>query len=95
MIKYTLFLITPIFGLIRNYSKYKNINFKIFLKSPVIYFVLYLYFKLFCIKINIYKILIFERWYFFIYKTIKSIYYNDYINKKNKYQEKYNLIYVK
>jgi len=91
---YHLYIITPILGLLRNYSKYKNINFKIFIRSPIVYGIIYLYFKLSYNKINIYKILIYERWFFFIYKTMVSIYNNDYIKKKDKYIKKYNLNYA-
>jgi len=91
---YCLYIITPILGLLRNYSKYKNISIKIFIRSPIIYGILLFYFKLSYNKINIYKILIYERWFFFIYKTMVSIYNNDYIKKKDKYIKKYNLNYA-
>ena len=57
--------------------------------TPLIYILLNYIFKI----NNIWKLLIYERWYFLIYKTFLSLIRNDYINKKNKYIKKYNLIY--
>ena len=60
-----LLLITPLMGALRNFSKYKNFKLLIFLRSPIIYFFLYLILQ----TNNIWKILIFERWFMFIFKT--------------------------
>ena len=84
-----LFLITPLMGSLRNYTKYKNFNFLIFIRTPLIYIFLYLFLQ----TRNIWKILIYERWFMFIYKTLKSIINKDYIRKKEKYIKKYNLKY--
>ncbi len=84
-----LFCITPIFGFIRNYIKYKQFKFLIFIRTPILYF----FINLFLQNNNIWKILIYERWFFFIYKSIRSIINNDYQNKKEKYIKKYGLIY--
>lgn len=84
-----LYLFTPFFGLIRNYTKYKKINLLVFMRTPLLYFFINLFLK----KNNIWKVLIYERWFFFIYKTIKSLIQNDYRNKKEKYIKKYGLIY--
>ena len=35
----------------------------------------------------------YERWFFFIYKSLLSIYNDDYNRKKRKYMKKYNLKY--
>ncbi len=80
---------TPLFGYLKNYVKYKNFNFYIFIRTPLIYILLNYIFRI----NNIWKLLIYERWYFLIYKTFLSLIRNDYINKKNKYIKKYNLIY--
>lgn len=80
---------TPLFGCLKNYVKYKNFNFYIFIRTPLIYILLKYILK----TNNIWKLLICERWYFLIYKTFLSLIRNDYINKKNKYIKKYNLIY--
>lgn len=84
-----LLLITPLMGALRNFSKYKNFKLLIFLRSPIIYFFLYLILQ----TNNIWKILIYERWFMFIFKTLKSIFNKDYIKKKDKYIRKYNLKY--
>mgnify|MGYP001210195349 FL=1 len=84
-----LFCITPIFGFIKNYIKYKKFKFLVFIRTPILYF----FINLFLQNNNIWKILIYERWFFFIYKSIRSIIKNDYKNKKDKYIKKYGLIY--
>ncbi len=85
-----LLFVTPFLGAIRNYSKYKQFNTFLFLRTPIIYFFLYLFFQ----TNNFWKILIYERWFFFMYKTILSIYRKDYYVKKEKYIRKYNLKYT-
>jgi hypothetical protein len=76
-------------GALRNYSKYKDFKLLLFIRTPIIYFFLYLIFQ----TKNIWKILIFERWIMFVYKTFKSIINKDYIKKKEKYIQKYGLKY--
>jgi len=84
-----LYLITPILGSFRNYIKYKKLKFLLFIRTPVTYFMINLLFQ--CN--NVWKTLIYERWFFFIYKSILSLYNNDYIKKKEKYIKKYGLKY--
>ena len=84
-----LLLATPLFGYLKNYIKYKNFNFYIFIRTPIIYLLLKYILK----TNNIWKILIYERWYFLLYKSFLSLIRNDYIIKKKKYIKKYNLIY--
>jgi|TARA_B110000285_G_C14792073_1_gene453478 hypothetical protein len=84
-----LLLITPMMGALRNYTKYKDFKLLIFLRTPVIYFFLFLILQ----TKNIWKILIFERWFMFVYKTIRSVFKKDYILKKEKYIQKYGLKY--
>ena len=84
-----LYLITPLLGLFRNYIKYKRLNFLLFIRTPATYFMINLIFQ--CN--SIWKTLIYERWFFFIYKTFLSIYNDDYNRKKEKYIVKYNLNY--
>ena len=81
--------ITPLRGAIRNYSKYRYFNLTLFLRTPIVYIFLHFIFRM----SNPWKILIFERWFFFVYKTILSIYRRDYFTKKEKYMRKYNLKY--
>jgi hypothetical protein len=84
-----LYLITPILGSFRNYIKYKKLKFLLFIRTPVTYFIINLLFQ--CN--NVWKTLIYERWFFFIYKSMLSLYNNDYIKKKEKYIKKYGLKY--
>ena len=84
-----LYLITPSLGTFRNYVKYKQLNIFMFLRTPLSYFLIRYITK----TTNIWKILIYERWYFFIYKTLLSIYRDDYNVRKEKYSKKYNLPY--
>lgn len=84
-----LYLITPLLGTLRNYVKYKQIKLLLFIRTPITYLLINLIFQ--CN--SIWKTLIYERWYFFIYKTFLSIYNDDYNKKKDKYIEKYGLKY--
>jgi hypothetical protein len=82
-------LITPLLGSLRNFVKYKNFKPLIFIRTPVLYFVLFLIFQ----TNNIWKIIVLERWFMFVFKTLKSVYRRDYIIKKEKYIMKYNMKY--
>jgi hypothetical protein len=84
-----IYMTTPFLGLMRNYIKYKKFNIFLFIRTPIIYLFINLLFQ----NNNIWQILIYERWFFLIYKSLLSIYNNDYIKKKNKYIKKYDLIY--
>lgn len=88
-----LYLLTPILGLLRNYVKYKLPNFKIFVRTPIVYFILHSILFLTRSTNIVLKTLIYERWFWFFYKTFRSIKKNDYQVKKKKYIEKYNLKY--
>lgn len=84
-----LYLITPILGSLKNYVKYKRFNILVFLRTLYIYSIL----KLVIQTDNKWIILMLERWFFFLFKIIRSIINDDYNNKKQKYIEKYRLIY--
>lgn len=84
-----LLLVTPILGSLRNHVKYKNFKPIVFVRTPIIYFFLFIFLQM----RNIWKIIVFERWFMFIYKTSISIYKNDYKNKKEKYIRKYKMKY--
>lgn len=84
-----LYLITPFLGTLRNYVKYKQIKLLLFIRTPITYFLINIIFQ----SNSVWKTLIYERWYFFIYKTILSIYNDDYNKKKDKYIKKYGLKY--
>ena len=84
-----LYLVTPSLGTFRNYIKYKQINPLLFIRTPITYLFINLIFQ----HHNVWKTLIYERWFFFIYKSLLSIYKDDYHIKKNKYKIKYGLKY--
>ena len=84
-----IFLITPSLGFLKNYIKYKKIKPLVFLRTPLIY----LLFKNIFINSDSYQLLIYERWFFFLYKIIRSYINDDYYIRKKKYQIKYNLKY--
>jgi hypothetical protein len=84
-----LYLITPLLGSLRNYIKYKKLKFLLFIRTPVTYFIINILFR----SNNIFQTLMYERWFFFIYKSLISIYNDDYNTKKNKYKIKYGLKY--
>ena len=83
------YLITPTLGLLRNYIKYKQLRAKVYVRTPIIYLFINLIFQ----KNTVWMTLIYERWFFFIYKIILSLYKDDYHNKKLKYIDKYGLKY--
>ena len=91
-----LYMITPLLGALRNYCKYKQFKIELFIRTPLTYYIFYKISFLLQKKyiVNPFMIMIFERWYFLIYKTILSIINNDYIIKKEKYKKKYNLEYL-
>lgn len=83
------FLITPFLGSLKNYVKYKRFCPFLFLRSPLICFLLQIAIQ----TNNIWMIVIIERWIMFLLKIIRSFLRNDYQKKKEKYKLKYNLKY--
>ena len=84
-----LIIITPILGSLKNFIKYKKFNIFILLRTPIIYF----FIQLLVQTNNIYKILIYERWFMFLFKIARSAIRNDFIINKKKYEIKYNIDY--
>ena len=84
-----LYTITPLLGSLKNYVKYKRFDILIFVRSFYVYLTLHLFTQ----TNNIWLILTLERWFFFIFKIIRSIYRNDYMRNKSKYETKYKIIY--
>ena len=85
----SLWLITPILGALRCYSKRKIFNFELFFRTPLLYYLYYQLFNIVNIKNKVLWTLIVERWHMLIYKTFVSFYNNDYEKKKDKYLLKY------
>ena len=88
-----LYSVTPILGLLRNYIKYKQYKFRTFMRTPVVYAFFHCLFYLMDHTNIVYRTLIFERWYFFVEKSILSMWNNDYMKNKDKYIKKYGLKY--
>ena len=87
-----IYFITPTFGLIKNYVKYKKLNPLIFIRTPIFY--IFISMILSKLKVNnIFLTLIVERWLLFFIKIIRSHYNNNYLTKKNKYILKYGFNY--
>jgi hypothetical protein len=80
-------------GCLRNYIKYKKISFSLFLRTPLTYFFIHCMYCLFGYKQIIWKTLISERWFFFVYKTWLSLLNDDFHKKKEKYKIKYKIQY--
>ena len=96
MLLYTsmlLYTITPILGLLRNFIKYKQLNYILFFRSPLIYYCINYSCNIIQYNNTIYETLIYERWIMFIIKSIISLYKNDYNSNKLKYMKKYNIKY--
>ena len=88
-----LYLVTPALGCLRNYIKYKQISASLFLRTPLTYFILHCLYCLLGFRGIIWKTLISERWFFFLYKSILSIRNDDYNQKREKYKIKYKIKY--
>ena len=93
--KQTAFLVIPILGLLKNYVKYKKINFFLFLRTPFLNYLFFMFLQLLRCHTNknLLLAIIYERWTLFIYKIIKSFMKGTYNLRKDKYKIKYNLTY--
>ena len=82
-------LITPTLGFLKNFIKYKSVKPMLYLRTPLLYILLFITLK----TNNLWKIAIMERWIMFLFNIMRSYVINDYMIKKEKYREKYNLTY--
>ena len=90
-----LYLVTPNLGLLRNYIKYKTLKLATYLRTPLLYLIIHFWLLLVGHRNIIYKTIIYERWYWFLYKSLKSYIKDDYNVKKEKYKIKYKLVKYK
>ena len=88
-----LYTITPLIGLFRNYIKYKRCSFMMFIRTPLVYLMFHVFFVWWGTTTIVFKTIIAERWYWFLYKSLRSYLNNDYHTKKVKYIQKYKLNY--
>ena len=93
--KQTAFLVIPILGLLKNYVKYKKINFFLFLRTPFLNYLFFMFLQLLRCNTNknLLLAIIYERSTLFIYKIINSFMKDTYNLRKDKYKIKYNLTY--
>jgi predicted neutral ceramidase superfamily lipid hydrolase len=86
-------MIIPVLGALKNYVKYKRISLLLFLRTPVIYTIIYTYLRILNYKNKISLTIIYERIFMFIYKIIYSLLTDSYHKNKLKYIKKYNILY--
>ena len=86
-------MIIPVLGALKNYVKYKRVSLLLFLRTPIIYTIIYTYLKLLNYKNKISLTIIYERIFMFIYKIIYSLLTDSYHKNKLKYIKKYNILY--
>ena len=89
-------LTTAILGCCRNYVKYKILSPLNFVRTPIVCLIFYLFLSKYLSYDDITAVFIactFERWFFLFVKGVMSLVKNDYLEKKEKYKIKYNLIY--
>ena len=85
----SLWLITPVLGALRCYSKRKIFDIELFFRTPLLYYIYYQIFNYMNMKNKVLWVLIIERWHMLIYKTLFSFKNNDYEKNKKKYLLKY------
>ena len=88
-----LLFIIPTLGMIKNYVKYKRISPLLFMRTPVLYALLYFLLYIFNYKNRICLTIINERVIMFLYKILISLWNDTYNHRKIKYQKKYNITY--
>ena len=86
-------IIIPVLGMCKNYVKYKRVSLLLFLRTPFIYTILYIYMEYFQYKNIVSNVIINERVIMFLYKIVRSLITDSYHKKKKKYIKKYNILY--
>ena len=86
-------MIIPVLGALKNYVKYKRVSLLLFLRTPVIYTIIYTHLRILNYKNKISLTIIYERIFMFIYKIIYSLLTDSYHKNKLKYIKKYNILY--
>ncbi len=89
---HSLFII-PILGCIKNYVKYKRISPLLFLRTPFIYTIIYLYLTFLNYQNKICLTIINERIIMFLYKIMMALLTDNYYKKRLKYEKKYSIKY--
>ena len=86
-------MIIPVLGALKNYVKYKRVSALLFLRTPVIYSIIYTYLWTLKFKNKVSLTIINERVFMFLYKIIYSLLTDSYHKNKLKYIKKYNILY--
>jgi len=86
------FYIIAILGLFKNYIKYKSCKISLFMRTPIICYIIYEISKNKVDNPILFSI-VSERCFMLIFKSLKSVYDDDYNKKKHKYIKKYGLVY--
>ena len=86
-------MIIPVLGALKNYVKYKRVSLLLFLRTPVIYTIIYTYLRILKFKNKVSLTIIYERIFMFLYKILYSLLTDTYHKNKLKYIKKYNILY--
>jgi hypothetical protein len=76
------YCVTPNLGYLRNYIKCKPFHLGTYMRTPIAYLLIHGWLCLNDVRNIVYKTLIYERWFWFVYKTFKACINGDY-RKKN------------
>ena len=76
-----IFFIIPILGIIKNIVKYKKFSFLLFIRTPILCYVIKFINNLLNINLNDWQISLIERYFMFIYKIFYSLITNSYEKK--------------
>jgi len=93
MVLYLLYAVTPLLGFMKNYVKYKRVNVALFARTPLLYVLIDSILRYYRMNNIIIWTLILERWFFFYYKIMCAYLYDYYRTRREKYIQKYGLIY--
>ena len=83
-----LYMITPTLGMMRNYIKYKQLYLTTYMRTPLVYVCIHIALCLNGCSNIILRTIIYERWFWFIYKSWISYRNDDYNKKKLKHIKK-------
>lgn len=84
-----LFFITAILGALKNYTKYKDFQPLLFIRTPLMLLAL----RALAPGVHLGWLMIVERWILLFYKTVQAWINDDYHSKRVKYQKKYGIKY--
>ena len=89
------YFVTPTLGMLRNYIKYKQLYIRTYLRTLLVYVFFHMWFCLNGYRDIVFRTLIYERWFWFIYKSWISYRNDDYNKKKQKHIKKGRVTIIK